>query len=72
MTPKPTQLKTIETDLINGRAIDSVIAFEKYHITRLSSIICRLRKRGYQIISTKQKNSGLASYSLPGTKGKTH
>jgi len=64
MTPKPTQLKTIETDLMNGRVINSVIAFEKYHITRLSSIIYRLRKRGHQIISSRQKKSGLASYSL--------
>ena len=67
MTPKPTQLKTIEQELLKGSVIDSVIAFEKYHITRLSSIIQRLRKKGLPIISTKKENSSLACYSLAET-----
>ncbi|MCF7970556.1 MAG: helix-turn-helix domain-containing protein [Methylococcaceae bacterium] len=64
MTPKPTQLQTIKAELLKGNAIDSVQAFERHHITRLSSIIERLRKKGMAIQSTRQKNSSLVNYSL--------
>jgi hypothetical protein len=64
MTTKPTQLQTIKEELLKGAVIDSVEAFERHHITRLSSIIERLRKRGMAIESRRQKNSSLVSYSL--------
>jgi sulfite exporter TauE/SafE len=42
MTTKPTQLQTIKEELLKGAVIDSVEAFERHHITRLSSIIERV------------------------------
>ncbi len=65
MTAKPPQTKTTKTALVNGKFITSMQAFKSDHISRLSSIIERLRKQGYPIIRTRQKNNGLTSYSLP-------
>lgn len=52
---KNTQADTIKALLLKGNAIDSVQAFEQHHITRLSSIIERLRKKGYPIKQQTKK-----------------
>lgn len=62
---KPNQTEIVKKTLIDRKPLTSVIAFREHCITRLSSIIERLRKQGYPIITTRQKNNGLASYSLP-------
>jgi hypothetical protein len=64
MNPKPSQLEYIKTALLAGKTVDSVTAFECYYITRLSSIIKRLRDKGFQIVTTQDHNNGLAHYSL--------
>ncbi|MDZ4153743.1 helix-turn-helix domain-containing protein [Methylicorpusculum sp.] len=61
---KTTQIERIKAELLKGKEIDSVIAFETYRITRLSAIIERLRKKGFPI-TAKKKGNGLAVYSLP-------
>jgi len=65
MTQKSSQLETIKTALLKREKVTSVTAFQRYYITRLSSIIERLRKRGWPVVTTREKKNGLASYSLP-------
>lgn len=43
------QIKDVLNYMIECGSISSLEAFEKFHITRLASIIYRLRKRGYEI-----------------------
>ncbi|MCX7086977.1 MAG: hypothetical protein NTV00_02870 [Methylococcales bacterium] len=64
LTPKPSQISTIKADLLAGKALNSVVAFEHHHITRLAALIERLRGRGWLIDSTQDKGNGLASYTL--------
>jgi malate/lactate dehydrogenase len=64
MTDKHSQLAQIQADLVAGKPVNSVVAFEFYHITRLSSIIKRLRDKGCQIITTQEQGNGIAHYSL--------
>ncbi|MGZ8236546.1 MAG: helix-turn-helix domain-containing protein [Methylobacter sp.] len=62
---KPTtQLDKVKTALINHEPVNSVVMFNA-RITRLSSIIKRLRDKGYPIITERDKYNGLANYSLP-------
>jgi malate/lactate dehydrogenase len=63
MNPKKSQLAQIQADLLAGKPVNSVVAFECYHITRLSSIIKRLRDKGCQIITTQEQGNGIAHYS---------
>lgn len=65
MTDTITQTDKIKATLINREKLTSVVAFEKYFITRLSAIIMRLRKQGWPIITIRAKKNGLASYTLP-------
>jgi hypothetical protein len=62
---KISQLHHIAADLLAGVKVHSVYAFHAYGITRLSSIIERLRKRGWPIITHRMKRNGLAVYTLP-------
>jgi hypothetical protein len=62
---RPTQIDTIKTDLLNGCRVDSVTAFSRHFITRLASIVNRLRTRGWPIATARDKGNGLARYSLP-------
>jgi hypothetical protein len=64
MTAKQTQLAQIQADLMARLPVNSVMAFERYHITRLSSIIKRLRDKGHSIITTLEHGNGLAHYTL--------
>jgi hypothetical protein len=64
MTTKQSQLAQIQADLVARLPVNSVMAFERYHITRLSSIIKRLRDKGCQIVTTLEHGNGLAHYSL--------
>lgn len=59
------QTERIKQALLNRETITSVTAFNRYCITRLSAIIERLRKRGWPIVTTREKKNGLASYTLP-------
>ena len=45
------QIKDVLNYMKEAGSISSFEAFEKFHITRLSSIIHRLRKMGYSIIT---------------------
>lgn len=58
------QQAIIKADLIAGKTVDSVSAFPK-GITRLSSIIHRLKRQGLPIITEQDKGNGLARYRLP-------
>jgi len=58
------QQAIIKADLIAGKTVDPVSAFPK-GITRLSSIIHRLKRQGLPIITEQDKGNGLARYSLP-------
>ena len=51
--------------LLSGKPVDSVTAGTNYGIWRLSSVIHRLRRRGWPIISERDAHNGLARYSLP-------
>lgn len=64
MTAKPSQLAKIQADLVARKPVNSVVAFEQYHITRLSSIIKRLRDKGLPIDSTQQHGNDIADYAL--------
>ena len=61
---KQTQLDKIKSALVAGSRVDSVMAFG-IGITRLSSIIKRLRDNGFPIITEQDKGNGLARYHLP-------
>lgn len=61
-----TQIEQIKQALLNRETVNSVTAFKRYCITRLSAIIERLRKKcGWPIVTTREKKNGLASYTLP-------
>ena len=64
MTVKLSQLELIQADLVARLPVNSVVAFECYHITRLSSIIKRLRDKGHSIITTLEHGNGLAHYTF--------
>ncbi len=59
------ELDLIKTDLVARKPVNSVTAFTDHYITRLSSIIKRLRDKGYPIVTTLEHGNGLAHYSLP-------
>ena len=65
MKNKPTQLDKIKADLLAGMKVNSVYAFTRHGITRLSSIIHRLKRQGWPIITGKVNGNGLAVYTLP-------
>jgi len=66
MRKKITQTEKIKAALLKGESLTNVTAFQQHYITRLGSIIDRLRKKhGWPIVTTRGKNNGLASYSLP-------
>ena len=61
---KPTnQVNQVINALKANEAVSSVTMF-KLGITRLSSVIHRLRNRGYDIVTQQAHNNGLAYYSL--------
>ncbi|WP_394752655.1 helix-turn-helix domain-containing protein [Crenothrix sp.] len=62
---KAKQIDLIKDELLAGNRVDSILAFEKFHITRLAAIIKRLKDRGWQIESRQQHGNGIAEYSLP-------
>lgn len=47
-----TQIECVRVYLENNDALTSLEAFKKWHITRLSAIIYKLRKQGYDIVTT--------------------
>lgn len=50
-----TQIKEVRTYLENGHSISSMVAFEKFGVTRLSAIIYILRhNEGMNIVSTME------------------
>jgi len=62
---KRRQIDAIAADLLSGRPVDAVTAAERHSIWRLSSLIYRLRRRGWPILATQDRGCGLAHYSLP-------
>jgi hypothetical protein len=59
------QTDRIKADLLAGRPVDAVTAFNAHCITRLSAIIKRLRDNGWPISTDQDKGNGLARYALP-------
>jgi|GEM_PF-886814 len=59
------QREKIKADLLNRHPVDSVTAFNRHYITRLSAIIKRLRDSGWPIRTDQDKGNGLARYALP-------
>ncbi|MCP5134487.1 MAG: hypothetical protein H6976_13050 [Gammaproteobacteria bacterium] len=59
------QLDAIAADLLTGQPVDAVSAADRHSIWRLSSIIYRLRCRGWPIAAIQDRGCGLAHYSLP-------
>ena len=64
-----TQKQKVLNHLKQGK-ITSMEAFEKYKITRLSSVINILRKEGFEIISHKPEKGNYSIYELLGQKQK--
>lgn len=64
MTPRR-QLDAIAADLLAGRPVDSVTCAARHSIWRLSSIVYRLRRRGWPIVAAQDHGFGIARYSLP-------
>ncbi|MCB1777287.1 MAG: hypothetical protein KDI50_07615 [Candidatus Competibacteraceae bacterium] len=62
---KKNQIDVIAADLLAGRPVDAVSVAERHSIWRLSSLIHRLRARGWPITASQDHGSGLARYSLP-------
>lgn len=58
------QVDRIRIALLCGNPVNAVAA-GALGIWRLSSIIHRLRRRGWPIIADRDRNNGLAHYSLP-------
>lgn len=62
---KQSQIDRIKADLLTGKAVDAVTAFNAHCITRLAAIIQRLRGQGWPIRSEQDKGNGLARYAVP-------
>lgn len=62
---KRRQLDAIAADLQAGLPVDAVAVAARHNIWRLSSLIYRLRRRGWPITATKDHGTGLARYSIP-------
>ena len=60
---KATQTQKVLKYLKKGHTITSMDAFRKFHATRLSDIIFRLRKRGYKITSHREISKDGATYA---------
>ena len=65
------QRQKILADLLEGKTITSMDAFEKYHITRLSAVIFDIKKAGYPVTTEIEKgqyadgtSSRFARYSI--------
>ena len=59
------QADIIGRALVNRKPVNAVDAGIHYGVWRLSSIILRLRRRGWPIITERDCRNGLARYSLP-------
>lgn len=59
------QLDVVAADLLAGRPVDAVTCAACHSIWRLSSIVYRLRRRGWPITATQDHGTGIARYSLP-------
>jgi hypothetical protein len=65
MTPRRHQIDVVAADLVAGRPVDSVTCAARHSIWRLSSLIYRLRAKGWPITATQDHGSGIARYTLP-------
>ena len=59
------QADVIGDALVRGEVLTSVEAGNRYCVWRLSSIIHRLRQRGWPIIAERHHQNGLARYRVP-------
>ena len=59
------QIDLVSSDLLAGRPVDAVSVAERHSIWRLSSLIHRLRRRGWPITASQDHGTGLARYALP-------
>lgn len=67
------QADLIARALLSGKPVNAVDAGIQHGVWRLSSVIHRLRNKGWPIESRRDRNNGLAHYSLPPTwKPHTH
>lgn len=65
MTPKPTQIDRVAAALVRREPVDPVAAIRQGWGLRLSSLIHRLRHRGWPILTERDKHNGMARYRLP-------
>ncbi len=61
---KAHQIDLIRRALLHGESVNAVTASAS-GIWRLSSIIHRLRRRGWPIVAERAHNNGMARYSIP-------
>ena len=60
---KMSQIQKVLEYMEAGHTITSMDAFRKFHATRLSDIIFRLRKRGYKITAHREKSKDGTAYA---------
>lgn len=65
MTPRQGQIERVKAALVQRESVDQVTAFRQGWGLRLSSLIYRLRCRGWPILTQQDRNNGLARYRLP-------
>lgn len=69
-TTKRTQYEVILAHLKDHKTITSMEAIQRYGITRLSDIIYKLRRNGYNVVSktkvvrTRYNHTNVSEYSL--------
>lgn len=67
MTDRMTKTKQVKEHLVNHGSIDSWTAIQDYGVTRLASIICILRKNGWDIdtedVTTKDRNGNTCTFA---------
>lgn len=64
MTAKSDRTDALKSALVRGEALTSVRAGLEFSYWRLSSLIYRLRRRGWPIEAERQHRNGLAVYRL--------
>lgn len=65
VTAKSDRATALERALLRGESLTAVRAGLEFGYWRLSSLIHRLRRRGWPIRAERQHNNGLAAYRLP-------
>lgn len=65
MNQRKTQLDQVAAALAARKPVDQVEAIRQGWGLRLSALIHRLRRRGWPILTERDRNNGMARYGLP-------